>query len=337
MLYVGGDEGAIRRLLLQRGPAGEKAYVEVAMELRPVSSAALARDITREASKQTYYTIRYLVDDGLSDDAYQAYAYFRWVDDWLDSGSRTRVERLEFVRRQQMLIDRCSRGEPPVDLTPEEWLLANLMSGETDRNSGLHAYLRNMMAVMAFDAERRGRLISLRELSEYTRWLAVGVTEAMHYFIGHNCFSPCGELRYQAVTGAHIAHMLRDTLEDIQAGYYNIPREIIEAYGIRPGDVGSQAYRDWVKTAVSRARACFKAGRAYLNRLESARCRIAGFAYMYRFEIVLDSIEREDYRLRAAYPERTGFGCGLEMISRAMWMGLKFRHRDATSSPITIR
>ena len=307
------------------------------MEPRPVSSVVLARDITREASKQTYYTIRYLVDDGLSDDAYQAYAYFRWVDDWLDSGSRPLVERLEFVRRQQRLIDRCSRGEPPADLTPEEHMLVNLISGETDRNSGLHAYLRNMMTVMAFDAERRGRLISRRELSTYTRWLAVGVTEAMHYFIGRGCFSPQGELRYQAVMGAHITHMLRDALEDVEAGYFNIPREIVESCGIQPGDVGSQAYRDWVKARVSRARACFKAGRGYLTRLESARCRIAGFAYMHRFEIVLDSIEREGYRLRAAYPERMGFGRGVEMISRALWMGLKVRRQAAASSPIIVR
>ncbi len=43
--------------------------------------------ITKAASKQTYYTIRFLVDRARLEDAYRAYAYFRWVDDVLDAGS----------------------------------------------------------------------------------------------------------------------------------------------------------------------------------------------------------------------------------------------------------
>ncbi len=44
----------------------------------------LASSITKTASKQTYYTIRFLVDRDRVDDAYRAYAYFRWVDDVLE-------------------------------------------------------------------------------------------------------------------------------------------------------------------------------------------------------------------------------------------------------------
>ena len=43
----------------------------------------LAPSITKTASKQTYYTIRFLVDRERVADAYRAYAYFRWVDDTL--------------------------------------------------------------------------------------------------------------------------------------------------------------------------------------------------------------------------------------------------------------
>ncbi len=45
-----------------------------------------AESITRSASKQTYYTIGFLVDRERVADAYRAYAYFRWVDDTLDEG-----------------------------------------------------------------------------------------------------------------------------------------------------------------------------------------------------------------------------------------------------------
>ena len=65
------------------------------------------------------------------------------------------------------------------------------------------------------------------------RWSS-DVTGALHHFIGHNRGAPRNELRYRAAEGAHIAHMLRDTLEDIEAGYFNIPREVVKSGGISP-------------------------------------------------------------------------------------------------------
>ena len=307
------------------------------METRINSDPALAAAITRAASKQTYYTIRFLVDDGLVEDAYRAYAYFRWVDDWVDQGARPRAERLAFIRRQQALMDDCFRGHPPTDLTPEECLLADLIKRDTQKNSGLQMYIRNMMAVMAYDADRRGRLISQRELNEYTHCLAVAVTEALHYFIGHDCASPHDVTRYVAVTGAHITHMLRDAREDAAAGYYNIPREALAAGGIAPSDLESKAYRDWVKASVRRARACFKVGRDYLARVASLRCRIAGYAYIRRFELVLDCIEREDCFLRTQYPERKSGGRGVETIGWALWMALKHRQPAYATSDLRVR
>jgi len=302
-----------------------------------ISGAALAAAITKNASKQTYYTVRFLVDRGLVDDAYRAYAYFRWVDDWLDQGARPRTERLAFVKRQQALMNGCYRGQPPANLTPEEHLLDDLIRHDTGQNSGLQTYIRNMMAVMAFDADRRGRLISQSELDEYTRWLAVAVTEALHYFIGHDGVSPHGEIRYLAVTGAHITHMLRDAVEDAKEGYYNIPCEVVAAHGIAPRDVRSAAYRDWVKENVQKARACFRAGRDYLAQVENLRCRIAGYAYIHRFEVTLDCIEREGYLLRAQYPERKSRGRGVEMMGWALWMALNRRQPAYVSTTLSVR
>ena len=63
------------------------------------TSSSLAATITRTASKQTYYTIRFLVDRERIPDAYRAYAYFRWVDDRLDSDAASPAERRDFIRR----------------------------------------------------------------------------------------------------------------------------------------------------------------------------------------------------------------------------------------------
>ena len=272
-----------------------------------------ASAITKAASKQTYYTIRFLVDHERVDDAYRAYGYFRWVDDTLDAESTSGPERIAFLERQESLLEKCYRNELPRDANMQEKMLVELIQHDQEKNSGLQLYLGNMMQVMDFDARRRGRLISQVELNEYTRWLATAVMECIHYFIGHDDFAPHDETRYLAVAGAHIAHMLRDTFDDAQIGYYNIPREVLETNHIRPQDVQSEAYRAWVKSRVLLAREYFQAGKGYFARVENLRCRLACCAYIARFEWLLDTIEQENYQLRPQYDERKSIGIGLRM------------------------
>jgi phytoene/squalene synthetase len=289
----------------------------------------LAPTITKAASKQTYYTIRLLADRDRVADAYRAYAYFRWVDDILDAeldsslsgGVRCNrsnhadktVERSAFIQRQKSLLERCYRGETIHDAHTQEQMLIQLVQRDTEKHSGLETYLSNMMAVMSFDAKRRGRVISQNELNEYTRGLAVAVTEALHYFIGHSCYSPHTEARYMAVSAAHLTHMLRDTYADVQAGYFNMPCEVLAANHITPQDVGNHAYRTWVRSRVQLARSYFQYGKEYLRQVGNLRCRLAGFAYIARFEWLLDTIEREGYLLRPHYEERQSVKTGLRM------------------------
>jgi hypothetical protein len=278
-----------------------------------------AASLTKAASKQTYYTIRFLADRDRVEDAYRAYGYFRWVDDILDhrepQGSRDEAaRRITFLERQKSLLEKCLRGQAFPGATTEERMLVALTQPQDEKSSGLQAYLHNMMQVMDFDTRRRGRLISQVELNEYTCWLATAVTEAIHYFIGHDGYTPCDETRYMAVSAAHITHMLRDTFEDAQVGYYNIPHEILDANHIGPLDVQTDAYRAWVKSRVELARDDFKAGKAYFARVENRRCRLACFAYIARFEWLLDTIEREGYRLRHQYSER-------KSTRIALWIG----------------
>jgi phytoene/squalene synthetase len=267
-----------------------------------------ASSITKAASKQTYYTIRFLVDRERVVDAYRAYGYFRWVDDVIDADSGSGLERRAFVERQESMLEKCYQGEEPLDANLEEKMLIQLVQHDYEKNSGLQSYLRNMMQVMDFDARRRGRLISQVELNEYTRWLATAVMEAIHHFIGHNGFAPHDETRYLAVSAAHITHMLRDTFADVRTGYYNIPREVLEESHIGPQDIWSDAYCTWVKSQVQLAREYFKAGKGYFARVQNPRCRLACFAYIARFEWLLDTIEREGYRLRREYSERRSLG-----------------------------
>ena len=282
------------------------------------------------------------------DDAYRAYGYFRWVDDVLDAeapfgdDTGSRSEKIAFVNRQKSLLEACYRGETPDDLSTEEWMLVDLVRNDTEKKSGLQSYLRNMMAIMIFDAERRGQVISQAELSGYSRALAVAVTEAMYHFIGHDDPSPSHEARYLAVTAAHITHMLRDALEDAEVGYFNVPHEYLQARGLSPQDVESRAYREWVCGRVELARMYFKAGREATAQVKNLRCRLAGYAYTARFEWMLRAIERDNYCLRAEYPERKSLRASLWMAWSTLTSmfaapGIIFKPRILIAQPVRVK
>jgi phytoene/squalene synthetase len=298
-------------------------------------TAALARSITWASSKQTYYTARLMVDKDLVDDCYRAYAYFRWADDIIDISSPSHDERISFIKRQRELIDRLYKDERLDDLTQEEKMIADLISHDradnADRigrthpgeNSGLESFIRNFLAVIEFDARRKGRLISQQELTWYSDCLGKSVTDGLQYFIGNGHPYPVNEYRYLAATAAHIVHQLRDMLADIADGFINIPREYLEAHDINLEDVSSPPFRAWVRDRVEQARQYFYEGKRYLDELAVLRCKIVGYWYCARFEGVLDAIERDGYTLRAAYSERRNLSTWLKIGWLAVSVALR--------------
>jgi phytoene/squalene synthetase len=288
------------------------------------SSAELAQSITWTGSKQTYYTARLVVDKDLVDDFYRSYAYFRWIDDIIDITAQSDGERIAFTRRQKILIDSLYGQEKPDDLTPEENILADLIENDRGEDSGLQSFIRNMFAIIEFDAIRKGRLINDVELAWYLESLAKSVTDGLQYFIGNGHPYPPGENKYSAAVAAHITHLLRDMLPDTEDGFINIPLEYLDAHHITYDQVQSDAYRAWVRSRVQLARENFQQGKCYLDGLDVLRTKIAGYWYCARFESVLDTIEKDDYQLRSEYEERRKVSTWLKIA----WLGISisFKH-----------
>jgi len=282
------------------------------------TSAVLAQSITWTGSKQTYYTARLMVDRDLVDDCYRAYAYFRWADDMIDLVSQPDDERVAFIKRQRELIERLYTSDRPDGLAPEEEMIADLISHDRQENSGLESFIRNFLAVIEFDAHRKGRLISQQELTWYSDCLGRSVTDGIQYFVGNGHPYPVADNHYLAATAAHITHMLRDMVTDIAEGFINISREHLESRDIDLKDLDSPAFRAWVKDRVELAREYFQEGKCYLDELSVLRCKIVGHWYCARFESVLDTIERDGYVLRAVYDERRRPSTWLKII----WLGM---------------
>lgn len=202
-------------------------------------------------------------------------------------------------------------------MAPEEEIVADLINHDREENSGLQSFIRNMLAVIEFDACRKGRLINQQELTWYSNCVGKSVTDGIQYFVGNGHPYPATNDRYLAAIAAHMTHLLRDMLPDMVNGFINIPLEYLEAHGIDPKDVDSPSFRAWVRNRVEQARQYFREGRRYLNGLEVLRCRIVGHWYCVRFEGLLDVIERDGYTLRAVYYKRRKLSTALKFA----WLG----------------
>jgi phytoene/squalene synthetase len=147
--------------------------------------------------------------------------------------------------------------------------------------------------------------------------------DGIQYFIGNGHPYLKTVDRTLAVVGAHLVHMLRDSLEDIPAGFINIPAEDIQGRGICVEDVESESFRLWVREQVDRARVCLQAGKQYIDSLDILRCKLAGVWYCARFEWFLNAIQRDGYRLRRAYPERQNLSVWAEMVRLGLKVSLR--------------
>ncbi|MGD8603213.1 MAG: squalene/phytoene synthase family protein [Anaerolineales bacterium] len=285
-------------------------------------TALVAQSITRAGSKQAYYTARLMVDRPLVTDFFKAYAYFRWIDDFIDITAQSDEERISFIKRQRTLIDGLyGRSIIPGGLCTEEMILVDLIHRDRDRehDSGLRSFIENMFAIIEFDAYRKGRLISEQELAWYHERLGISVTEGLQYFIGNDHVYPQTKGRYLAATAAHIVHLLRDMIEDVADGFINIPGEYLEAHGLTPESFRAEPFRYWVRQRVEMARDYFKEGKRYFDQLDVLRCKIVGYWYCARFEAVLTAIERDGYVLRKEYDERKSW----KTWARILFLGIK--------------
>lgn len=285
-------------------------------------SAALARSITKSGSIQTYYTARLMVDKDLVDDFFRAYAYFRWIDDEIDVSLRSNDERTTFITNQRELIDNLYKKKEISELTDEEEMLRDLVNNDRGEDSGLQSFIRNMFAIIEFDAHRNDRLISRDELDWYVNTLGKSVTDGLLFFIGNWNAYPESENRYLAGIAAHISHLLRDMHKDIADGFINIPKEYLELHRINYEDMGNPAYRAWVEERVELARGYFIKGKQYLNGINNLRCKIVGHWYCARFEVVLDTIEQDEYILRKEYHERRRVSTWLKIVWLAVYLSI---------------
>jgi phytoene/squalene synthetase len=156
-----------------------------------------------------------------------------------------------------------------------------------------------MLAALVWDTRRRGQFSDRSALQAYSLALGRAYTNALQAFVAQSHVYPDAPGRCAAGTAAHLVHLLRDFVQDWEAGYYNISRQEMAEFGLdaAPFDFEGEAFRNWVRVVAQRARGLFRDGQRYLDSLQVYRCKLLGYLYCVRYEILLDQIEHQGYRI----------------------------------------
>ena len=136
-----------------------------------------------------------------------------------------------------------------------------------------------------------------KELAQYSYWLGRSYTKVLQACIAYPYEYPDHEYRYYAGVGAHITHIMRDLYEDLALGYINISEEDISRYSIDIRCPTGASLRGWTLKTVKTARKYLNWGKLYLSTVPIVRCRVMGYLYCSRYEMVLDAIEDVDFDL----------------------------------------
>lgn len=264
----------------------------------------LAREITKKSGLETYYIIKFLADKHKVNDAYKAYAYFRWLDDQIDENLKNRKDKQKFIKRQKTIIELSYRRKKPAIVHPQERMITELIENDSKPNSKLKSYIMNFFSIIAFDAGRKDKIIPEKKLNWYSETIGKAATDCILYFIGNNISYTESTDQYKAASAAHIVHSLRDLKHDLKTGYINIPKEFLEKNKSDITNISDYELIPWVKNRTGLAKRYFESGKKYIKKLPNPKCKLAAILYCLRFEPLIFIIEKDKYILRENYNNR---------------------------------
>lgn len=163
------------------------------------------------------------------------YAYFRWFDDIVDS-LKLRPEESRFViERQKRFLTQLYSQDFPEELSTEELFLAHLAKFDKTHGKNIRRDLKTLIGCLEFDADRRGRIISSKELERYVDDNVISYVNISAAIL--NIKSSLKEGLIDISRAGFVMDYIFDLREDMALGYINIPAEDIEKYRIELDDV----------------------------------------------------------------------------------------------------
>lgn len=261
----------------------------------------VARQRVKASNLTAYILVRLFTRADRNDYLCMAYAYFRWIDDIVDSPTTSDEEKEQFIERQRRFLANLYDGLVFQDSrTLEEQFAQCFVAYDRKMGCILKDDVLGMLSVLKHDLERDRVPWPAAEMHEFITLESRSYINMIRFSCGEEG-NYSGSNRYDEGVACKLAHMLRDFIEDLNQGTMNISRDDLEKYEINLDKVNNENFRLWVRDQVMFAGECFRLGRRNLSNSSQLRYKIASNLYCAKYEDILAMIEQDKYFLRSDY------------------------------------
>ncbi len=251
-----------------------------------------AESITRKSTHFGYLLCKTFFKAETTLPLFQAYAYFRWLDDLVDQSNDSKESLASFMIRQKNLVTSWYNDESPQVSNLYETFIRETISHDKANELQLHSMIENFIEAIAWDVSRRYSIVSKHELGIYSLRLGRSYAEGLLFGLGMKSNNPNYDIALDKCgSAAHIAHTLRDLSIDLNLGYINISCEDMKLFDIDPLDPTLHGIGKWVAFSVEKAEALFSEGKIYQKTFPTIKSRIVFDIVCSRYLSVLRRVK----------------------------------------------
>ena len=201
-------------------------------EINLQTAFTLAEKIAKEKSPKAKFILDHTVKKNKRGYLNLCYAYLRWVDDYVDDPKNNIKNKKIFIERQKFLIDSFVKGEKSEFQNTEETFLFHFIRFASENKSD---FIRNAIVNMVDSIEmdlirlQKDGIFSDSDLELYVRKQSKALYDILIYF-----FLPKKHHYIKNTQGKYQARVfiMRDIVEDIDAGLINISHEDIKKFNL---------------------------------------------------------------------------------------------------------
>lgn len=237
------------------------------------------------ASREKNYVLARLLYGTLFGRAWRhaivGFAWLKCLDDAVDEEPDA-DRAADTLRRQRRLMERVYGGD---GLSGEALPIPDrfgvpLFRRDRALGAPLRPILEAILETMAFDVDRRGKVLSDAELDAHVVKLGGSVLRYLAHFVSMDLRLPDEYVEPASRAYLH-ADSLIDLAEDLRAGLINIPAEAMERYGIDPRSPGPEV-EAWRRNQVPGITALFEEARSHTRRIDSRAMRLLSSLFLAR-------------------------------------------------------
>jgi len=271
------------------------------METHGSDLIGVAKKRTKASNSTAYTLVRLFGRADRREYGFAIYAYFRWLDDIVDSPESSYQEKKSLMERQGEFLEGLYAGRPiPAGTLLEEQLARCFVAFDRQNQFALRNDVLGMFAVLMHDLGRSGEPLASSELNAYILMESRAFVNMIRFFCGEEGDFP-GAQDYCEGVACKLVHLLRDFREDLDSGWANIAQEDVAAFGVSLDNINDESFQNWVKSQVQHARDLFAIGKRDLESSHNLRYKVADILYCTKYEDILTTIEKDGFRLRVSY------------------------------------